>query len=337
MKSVVQRLALVALTGAIACGGTDAPGDQVDDTPDAGGDVSDTTAPRVLSTSPETGATGLANDVAVSITFSEAMDQASVEGTLDTSDLGPVTMSWNAAGDTLTMTPNQPLAYAQGIGDDPSSVTAERYVVTMGSAALDLAGNPLGAGIQISFDTLKEMSLTVDLDDQLSRTMTPSELRFQGDDPLVIGDDAADQGLRSTITMDLSPVPASALAISSATLATRQQVGDLSGAPFDDLGDSVLLDHVVFAGLASEQQINAAFNTSQVALAAHSQFCVTGQVVIEYDVTADVDDDLQNRGLRLDRSQFLLYFATATDLDGAVDRAVISRDLLELQVKYLAP
>jgi len=264
------------------------------------------------------------------------MDQDSVEGTLDASSLGDLPLSWNQAGDPITITPNAPLEYAIGIGDDPSSVSAKQYVVNLGSAALDVAGNPLGPGVQITFKTYKEMSMTFDPVTAMTRSMTPSAVVFADDDPLVVGDDDNDQGIRAGITFDIAGLPEEALEISSATLATRQQTGDLSGAPFTDLGSSMSIDHVTYAALVTENTINAAFNSSQTSLGSADGFCVLDQVIIQFDVTDFVDDDLANRGLRNDLSQFLLSFATPTDVDGDVDRAVISRDLTELQVSYLA-
>jgi len=335
MKKLASALSLsLALA---ACGGDD--GMSIDDTDpgtDPGGEEVDTTAPTVLSTSPTSGALGQPDDVTVSIVFSEPMDKESVEMTLDASSLGDVALSWNEAGDTITITPDAPLEYAIGIGDDPSTVNAKQYVVNLGSAALDLAGNPLGPGVQITFKTYKEMSITLEPFTAMTRSMTPAAVVFADDDPLVVGDDGANQGIRSGITFDIADLPDEAISISSATLATRQQTGDLSGAPFSDLGSSMSIDHVTYGALSTENAINAAFNSSQTSLGSADGFCVLGQVVIQFDVTDMVDDDLANRGLRNDLSQFLLSFATPTDLDGNVDRAVISRDLTELQVSYLA-
>ena len=52
------------------------------------------------------------------MTFSKAMDQTSVANAWTSADLpaAQVTFSWNTAGDTLTVTPNQPLPVAMGTG-----------------------------------------------------------------------------------------------------------------------------------------------------------------------------------------------------------------------------
>src|SRR5690606_14151897 len=200
---------------------------------------------------------------------------------------------------------------------------------------LDLAGNPLGPGVQTTFATLKRMSHVFELEQALTRSMTADEeLLNEPDDPLVIGDLASDEGARALVTFDITLLPESAVEVVSAVFATRQQIGDNAGQPYGQggLGAAVLIDHVSFSELD-----NAAFNASQNPHAQLGELCVEDQVIIEKDVTAAVDDDRANRLDRDDRSQFLLRFELDNDGDGAVDRAVISRDLSELQVSYLAP
>jgi hypothetical protein len=333
-------LPLILIAAAACGGGTDDVGGD-DPMPDASvGDEPDETAPTILSVSPDDGAVGQPADVVVSITFSEPMDEASVEGTLDHSDLGAVTISWNAAGDTITLTPDAELAYAEGIGIDPDAVDANEYSVILGNAAADLAGNELGTGTQITFATLKRLATTFDLDQELTRSLTANEdLVGQGDDPLSIGDLDTDEGVRSLITFDMSELGPTVTDIEAATFATRQLINDAKDYPYGDLvaedpglGTAVLIDHVSYAEVN-----NAGFNASQTAHASLGDFCIEGQVVIELDVTGAVADDMANRAARADRSQYLLRFALDNDEDGAQDRAVISRTLTELQVTYLAP
>lgn len=299
----------------------------------------DTTAPTVVAVSPTDGSSGQRDDTQVSIQFSEPMDQASVEGTLDASDLGEVVLSWNAAGDTIYITPKNLLAYAEGNGTDPSTVAALSFTVTLGNAAKDKAGNAFGAGVQSTFTTLKSMAATFELDDEMTRSLTAEgDLIYDAGDPLGVGDLDNDEGMRAVFTFDLADLPAEAIEIAAATFATRQQLGDKSGLPYgngnddDGLGSAVLIDHVSYAALD-----NAAYNSSEAAHAQLGVFCVDEQVVIEADVTTAVESDRANRATRGDVSQYLLRFALHNDEDGDQDRVVISRDLSELQVEYLVP
>ncbi|MDO9392293.1 MAG: Ig-like domain-containing protein [bacterium] len=91
---------------------------------------SDTVPPYIISTSPADGATGVALDSPVIIAFSEPMDTGTVDGyPFPAHDF---TLTWNAAGDTLTMTPDS--LYSQNI--------LMSVVVTAGT---DLVGNPLAS------------------------------------------------------------------------------------------------------------------------------------------------------------------------------------------------
>jgi hypothetical protein len=342
-KSIAFALATVGFSFLAACGGS--PG-SVDEstapspTPAPAVEApaeADATPPTIVSTTPATGATGQRSDVTVSITFSEAMDHGSVEQSLDTSELGSVNVVWSDDGRTVRIVPAAPLAYAAGFDVKPEEVAAKHYAVKLGTGPKDLAGNALAAGTQIAFDTLKEIGLVLHPSADLTRSITPSAALFTTSDPLVVGDDASNLGIRAGVTFDLAAVPSSAVDVSKAVLATRQLVGDTWGTPYADLGTSITLDHVTFASLDTQNAINAAFNTSQIALASQSGFCVEGQIAIESDVSKSVADDLSNRGQRADRAQFLLYFGGLTDQDGKIDRAVLSRDLMELQVSYLTP
>jgi len=111
----------------------------------------DNTPPTVTSTVPANGATGVAMGSTVSITFSEALDPATVSsGTV--SLVGPGssavagTVSYNAATRTATFIPTNPLAAStsytatiRGGGTDPR--------------IKDAAGNALAANVTLSFTT----------------------------------------------------------------------------------------------------------------------------------------------------------------------------------------
>ncbi len=339
MKTELSRLlpllALLSLPLTMACPEPAAPDEDPADALDTAS--IDDLAPTVVATSPEEAASGVPAGVMVQVTFSEPMDTASVALALDASSLGEVVLDWNAEGDSLTIIPADPLPYATGHGNDPAVVTPLTFVVRIDGRATDEAGNALADGLELKFTTLRELSTTFAPVHALTRSLTPTELRYGEETPLVIGDDDADQGIRAALTFDLSPLPDTAQAVISATLATLQLTDEQWGAPYVDLGETALLDHVVFDDLEDENAINGAFNASQDALSTLDAFSEAGQSSIAFDVTAQVTDDLAHRDARADRSQFLLRFETLTDLEGDHDRAVFSRDALELEVTYVAP
>lgn len=332
MKLEIRLLALLALSLPLAAACGDAG-----DGPDAS--AVDTTAPTVVSITPEDGATGQLADIEVVIVFSEKMDRVTVDGALDAGSMGPVNLIWNDADDTLTIIPETPLAYAVGSGNDPGDVEANAYSLVLGKEAEDVAGNQLGTDLEIEFTTLKRMSMTLEPATAWSRVITPTGLfeNFNTEDPFGVGDTSGDIGVRSAITFDLSLLPGSTHSIESATFATRQMLEGISGTPFADLGSAVLLDHVTYPELVGENAINAAYNSSQTALSELGALYTQGQVVVELDVSDAVADDFEHVMDRGYRSQFLARFELATNEDASTDGTVFSRELLELQVDYLHP
>ncbi len=119
--------------------------------------AADTTAPTVTSKSPAAGATGVSQGTAVTATFSEAMDAATITGTPPSPSqtfelrnasnvLVQATVTYNAGTRTATLTPSASLA---------GSTT---YTATVKGGAADprvkdLAGNALAANVTWSFTT----------------------------------------------------------------------------------------------------------------------------------------------------------------------------------------
>ncbi|WP_317164797.1 DUF4082 domain-containing protein [Hymenobacter ginkgonis] len=120
----------------------------------------DTTPPTVATTTPATNATGVGIAAAISVTFSEDLDPASVSGTtlqlLSGSTPVAATVSYSASNLTATLTPTAPLAYA----------TSYTLTVKGGSTdprIKDLAGNALAASYSTSFTTLAAPAPTLPL------------------------------------------------------------------------------------------------------------------------------------------------------------------------------
>jgi hypothetical protein len=102
-------------------------------------------APVVASTSPASGATNIPLGTAMSVTFSEPMDPATVNTATFTLHQGatpiPGTVSYDAASQTATFTPASYLA--------PSTT----YTATITTGAKDSAGNPMASDMTWSFTT----------------------------------------------------------------------------------------------------------------------------------------------------------------------------------------
>ena len=110
------------------------------------GASADTTAPLVSSINPSAGATDVATNQKIAVTFDKGMDSMTLTPTTFTltgPGLTPVagTVTYSSIGDTATFTPNSVLA---------ANTT---YTVTITGAAADLAGNPLGTAFVSTFTT----------------------------------------------------------------------------------------------------------------------------------------------------------------------------------------
>lgn len=129
MKNVILCGAGVLLGLAIAgCGG-------------GGSSSSDTTQPMVTATDPADSESSVVLLPAISVTFSEAMDQASAEAAFSSVPPLPAgSFSWTDA--TMTFTPAAAL----------DEVT--EYVITVDAGATDAAGNPLAGAYTWSWTTL---------------------------------------------------------------------------------------------------------------------------------------------------------------------------------------
>jgi hypothetical protein len=111
-----------------------------------------TTAPRatVISTIPVSGATAVTVNTAVSATFSEAMNPATINAatfTLTGPGATPVAGNVNYAGTTATFTPSAVLS------------TSTQYTATITTGARDSAGTPLAANFAWSFTTAAPASV----------------------------------------------------------------------------------------------------------------------------------------------------------------------------------
>jgi hypothetical protein len=335
----MNKLAALFAISLAACAGVDSTDmdDPVIDDPEVDDPAGDTTAPTVELLSPVDGATGIDRGARVSISFSEAMDQLSVQNSLDSADLGAVSFEWNAAGTTLQIVPAQPLEYAEGTGTDPSVTPGIVYRVALSNGATDAAGNPLAAGVESNFTTLKRISYTLVRDNEQTGAGKPAGVTTDDNDFLNIGDDDAGglaNGYRGYITMDMSPLPQTAIEVESATLRGHQMF--VSGDPYNALGNGngLLLDHGIFE-LGPNGNENFAFNLTP--LSAVGEFAQADDTAVSIDVSSQVNDDLQNRAARLERSQYRLRFDGFSNLDDVEDTAYIGRNELVLQVVYIAP
>lgn len=134
-----------------------------------------TTPPTIIGNTP-TGSNVPVN-TQITVTFSEAMNQASAQSAFSTSSATTGSFSWS--GNTMTYTPSSYLAYSTS------------YTVTIGTGAKDLAGNNLQSTYSRQFSTVLTPPPTTG---SLSVSSTPSGARiyldgsYQGKTPKTFSD-----------------------------------------------------------------------------------------------------------------------------------------------------
>ncbi|BBO17612.1 conserved hypothetical protein [Candidatus Brocadia pituitae] len=111
-----------------------------------GGTGSDTTPPTVNATSPQNNATNVPITSAITATFSEVMNAATI--TNSTFTINGVAGTVSYSGTTATFTPSSPLAY--------STV----YTATITTGVTDVAGNPMTANYTWNFTTVAASDTT---------------------------------------------------------------------------------------------------------------------------------------------------------------------------------
>lgn len=116
-----------------------------------GAPPADTTPPTVTAVSPPSGATSVATQTNVAVTFSEPVDLATLTATTlhlrdSRGSLVPAKLTYNSASRTATLDPNNSLAYS-------STYTVRLEGGQSGAVVKDVAGNALAADISWTFKT----------------------------------------------------------------------------------------------------------------------------------------------------------------------------------------
>ncbi|HEY5923906.1 MAG TPA: Ig-like domain-containing protein [Kofleriaceae bacterium] len=311
----------------VACGSVPAPktdggnGDSVDADPAA--------PPTVVSTMPANAAAGVKPDAKIVVTFSKPMDQASVLAAWTSADLptSQAQFAWNSAGDTLTVTPSQPLPVATGSGLDPTTVTALEITYSIAASATDTTDKPLTASLAVKFTTVKRMTHDIANIDALTQSVA--------NDGTVISPSSGGVG-KSNFTNVFFRVFASfqlPTLVAGATVETAQLVGrqeTVTGAPYTKLGN-LKAQHVNFA------QFDA--NTFAATPLGNPIGDFSTNATVEQkslDVTAQVRDDYANSAARGGRSQYRLEYPLGTNNDGVRDIAFFTRTAFALRLTYTA-
>ena len=296
--------------------------------PDAGEDAPvDHKAPTVVSISPEDDAKFIGDDVPIVITFSEPMNRTLTEaaftlGVVQAGTSSPVVIddrSWNSEGTELTVQAQLHNALVDVVGNDgnggpPTEVLttiAPVYTISLGTAAEDLAGNAL----QQAFNS--EFSTRIRVIHHFSRNGPAGNGSSSGGTGTFItaGDNEANNEIRGFVTFTFTGLPDNIQEIERAYFTTYLWV--LSGDPLADQG-AMHVEHMIF------DTVSHGFNTAP--LTDLGPLYAPGDTpaeddVIQFDLTAAVEDDYENRIVRADRTQYRFRFPNfVTPTDGENDQ-----------------
>jgi hypothetical protein len=310
--------------------GTDDTGSDDTGSDDTDGSTTDPVVeepPQVISTSPANGENGVPIDAVIVVTFSGPMDEAATEAAWQSDDLpaAEVTMSWNEAGDELTITPNEPLLYAEG--DDPDTLDPLSYAATIGASARNLAGDTLEEPFTLEFATVRSIIYSTLLaEPDLTGYLLEGSIN-PNTNLIWVGDNATDDQYKGFVAIDLSGLPEDVIDFSQATLFV-DHVGVTLGTPYDDLGvvnvwplDYENLDQDAFSA-TPWNDVGLLFSDSPAS--GWRTLDVLGYLEQAYEGDTGV-------------SQFRLEFSFPHNDNGAPDIVHFAADTAVIIVNYTAP
>lgn len=307
-----------------------------------------TLAPTVVSSVPDNAATGASRSTSIQVTFNEAVDKTTAEqnfGITSPAGYGGGTFSWSTDGLTMTYTPPTAFAYATTVS------------WRMGTGLRCLGGVNLAAQVNRTFTVIRQGTVTLRSVQGLDGWMYDNDASPRsGQSTLGMGDSGNIVGTgpnrpaRAFVSFDLSGpspaagVPATATAVTSATLVMAAAEIGWAGSPFAGLG-SLMAQSVDYGPGLTVADFGTAVLTwfgcrlEFICTPICRWVCVNGTWPDEYvlltatpssagdlpaiDVTGKVERDRAARVTRSNRSQFRFKFETDTDSDGLSDFAAL--------------
>ena len=291
-------------------------------------DSEDCVAPTVTSVSPQNGATGVTKDAEMRVTFSEAMDRASVTAAFSSSTIptNAGSFSWNPASTVLTIVPSSTLAYATGLGP---ALDAKAYAFVISNAAKDRSGNGLAAPLNVTFYTLREPTQSCAIIPELTGSTNDYHVPSRNTSMYLY---TAGFKERIHVSFDCSTLPSALQLITDASFRVTLTSGSWSQ------GQWIVTEPISF----TQGALNGSGVYGAAPLAPGVQMDPSGIVTLglkRVDVTTWVRDDWKERATRSGRSQFRLRFHVESEFNGN-NAAIDSPDETsppELVVRYLIP
>jgi hypothetical protein len=293
------------------------------------GAPSDRDAPHILATSPTNGEKGVRSDAEIRVTFSERMDNESVEAAFHSDSLPAVKLLWDHDSTELVIQPAERLMYEDVT--EPNAA-ARFYSFTIAGTAKDVAGNAMGDERTFVFTTLRHLEHTLSVPDKWARKLWhpangDADTQALGctspTSKLSAGDADDDTALAFVVAFDLQTLPRGAVQWAKATLHAGLEASTMN--PYPRLGSlqgyavSAALDDVLWA-------VPTTGALGAVATYASSD---------HFD--EDVLDFLPAAYTAAKPLEFLFRFETPTDGNGHDSTASVRCDTVSLDLEYWAP
>jgi hypothetical protein len=324
----------------------------------------DTTPPSIISLDPPNGSTGVTKDKAITVTFSEPMNQAATQNAFQSTDLpyNSVTFSWDKDGKILTILPNKPFEYLET--KDPFAIPLS-YKYSLTNTATDIVGNKL-TGISTSFSTMKKVSSTISSTDDLTGGVWSDGSVKSADCPKIcLGDDISNRQLRGFVDFSLKLLPSKVtpnniLSASLSFLVELTYTGnpylnllyDCQYDPYDyraDMCYTVALESLYYGRTLTRDAFEIAPISEVTRYLMTDGDRYTGQEVEQHrpvhtwnsvDVLKAVQTDLTNKIPQDYHSQYRVRFLKPSNFDGKADYIVMDNagsNRPKLELVYLAP
>jgi len=294
----------------------------------------DTTAPTIVSVSPDNAANGVEANVKIRIEFSEPMNQAATEAAYQSTDMPSVTFAWSPNGRRLEIDPAGDLEHTQA---------GRVYSFTIRSTAKDLAGNAL-TQLNSRFKTLLELTRTFRSVATLDGDVTGDGVVTSSGLFVEVGDSPTNAQVQGFLSFDLSILEVVGLTIPQRITRAQMRVfhSFSSGTPYPDLKGSreqLLAGHIVYGSTLDFSDFNSAILHDLGEISSNN---LQGYKLAQQNVLESVRDDWAQRVTRENRSQFRLFFPFPTDTDGVGDKVFLKSgetlsDRPELEVTFLVP
>lgn len=280
-------------------------------------------APTIVSTLPANGATAVAADTSLRVTFSEPMDRGTVEKHFRHVMGTPRAFRWNTDSTEVTAFPTD-YAY-QGL----------KVQWTLDSSE-DLSGNSIYESTTWrTYETVP--SLTRSLFPKRSVALGTEGSRTEKLGVLRVGDNARNEGSQAFLTFDLADLPADAPAstakLGAAYLVLRRQACE--GAPLSALGGALLVEGVDVGDTVDAADLQAPALPGQSFRVDNA--CSAAPATLVVPVTEKVRADLAAAGQKGTRLHFRIRYPTPTNGDGKPDRFLLAPYMLsaiELKLAY---